>query len=257
MVSEEYGPGSAEDVMSMMSTRTAHTHAAFLLPLLRPGMRVVDVGCGPGTITTGLATADGHVLGVDREPDRIKRARATVLRTGNSTVDFAVGDATALPLGDSCVDVVYANALFDELGDPDRAVAEFARVLRPGGVLALSTSDWSKARLRPATANVVAALRGHYLLHRRAGGDPFAGRHLPDRVRRAGFVDVRSKAKYRKDIGYEQLAQQIESRLVEALSSAPDEDREQVASAARSAWVWARAGRGDFEQCWVEVLATR
>ncbi|WP_165777525.1 class I SAM-dependent methyltransferase [Amycolatopsis antarctica] len=255
-MSEEYVPGFAEDAVSMMSARTVHTHASFLLPSLRPDALVLDVGCGPGSITSGLGTMAGRVLGVDREPGQLELARTATRRPSRSTVDFAVADAEALPLRDSCVDAIFAHALVEHLGRPDAALAEFARVLRPGGVLAVSTSDWSRARLRPATANVVAALRGHYLLRRRAGGDPFAGRHLVDRVRQAGFADVRSKVRYRQDMGYEDLARYVESRLVSALSSA-DGDREQLASAARSAWVWARAGRGDFEQCWVEVLATR
>ncbi|WP_181775134.1 methyltransferase domain-containing protein [Amycolatopsis pittospori] len=226
--------GNARDAVSARSARQAVERAVFAQPLFGPGMWVVDVGCGPGSITLGIG--DGHCA---------------------STVDFLTADAHALPFGDASVDVVFAHAVFEHLKDPGAALAEFRRVLRPGGSLALSTSDWSRARLRPKTANVDAALRGHYLLCRRAGGDPFAGRSIPAAVTATGFTDVRTKTRYRTDTTYRALATYVEARLVTALETATTPDRDQLASAARSAWSWARSGDGDFAQCWIELLATR
>ncbi len=226
--------GNARDAMSARSARQAVERAVFAQPLFGPGMGVVDVGCGPSSITLGID--GGH--------------RA-------STVDFLRADARALPFADASVDVIFAHAVFEYLEQPGVALAEFRRVLRPGGSLALSTSDWSRARLRPKTANVDAALRGHYLLWRRAGGDPFAGRSIAAAVAAAGFTDVRTKTRYRVDATYRALANYVEARLVTALETATTPDRDQLASAARSAWSWARSGDGDFAQCWMELLATR
>lgn len=220
--------------VSARSARQAVERAVFAQPLFGPGMGVVDVGCGPGSITLGIG--DGH---------------------RKSTVDFLVADACALPFAEASVDVVFAHAVFEHLREPVAALAEIRRILKPGGSLALSTSDWSRARLRPKTANVDAALRGHYLLCRRAGGDPFAGRSLPAAVVAAGFTDVRTKTRYRTDATYRALATSVEARLVTALETATTPDRDQLASAARSAWSWARSGDGDFAQCWTELLATR
>ena len=64
---EGYAPGYAQDAVSMMAGRGAPERAEFALPLLHPGARVLDVGCGPGSITLGLSPA-AHVLGVDLEP---------------------------------------------------------------------------------------------------------------------------------------------------------------------------------------------
>lgn len=256
-VLEGYAPGYGADAVSMMAARTAAERAAFAQPLFRPGMWVVDLGCGPGSITLGLA-AESRVTGVDRDAGQVALAREAARRAGRSTVDFVVGSAYDLPFASGCVDVAFSHALFEHLARPADALAELRRVLRPGGRLALSTSDWSKARLRPKTANVDAALRGHYLLRRRAGGDPFAGRHIAEECVRAGFTEVASRAKYREDMSYRALAKYVESRLDEAIvDPAYARDRDQLASAARSAWMWTRGGDGDFSQCWVEVTATR
>jgi len=248
-VLEGYAPGFAQDALEMMSSRTATTRAEFVLRLLRPGMRVVDVGCGPGTITTGLATiaGRGNVVGVDREPDQFPVG---------STVEFVAGDAYALPVADGSVDVVFAHALLEHLRRPVEALVEFRRVLRPGGTLAVSTSDWSRARLRPGTANVTAALRGHHLLRRRAGGDPFAGRHVAAWVAEAGFREVSAHGRFRADMSYRALARYVESRLEAALHAAPV-DRDQLASAARSAWAWSNSGDGEFQQHWTELTAQK
>lgn len=256
-VLDGYAPGYARDAVSMMSARTAAQRAVFAQPLLGPGMWVVDVGCGPGSITLGLAP-DARVTGVDRDHGQAALAAAAARRTGRSTVDFLVGSVYALPFADESMDVAFSHALFEHLAAPADALAELRRILKPGGRLALSTSDWSRARLRPKTANVDAALRGHYLLRRRAGGDPFAGRKIADLCATAGFTSIQTKTRYREDMSYRDLAKYVESRLESAIQDpAFARDRDQLASAARSAWTWVRSGDGDFSQCWTELTATR
>jgi len=246
-VLEGYAPGFSDDALSMMSARTASERAQFVVRLLRPGHHVLDVGCGPGSITRGFVpyVGDGRVLGVDAEPGQFP---------AESIVDMIGGSVYALPVAEESVDVVFAHALFEHLARPADALRELHRVLRPGGALALSTSDWSRARLRPKTANVTAALRGHYLLRRRAGGDPFAGKHIADHVSAAGFREITTHARYRPDMSYRDLARYVETRLDMALQTTPDD---QLASAARSAWAWSHGGDGDFAQCWVELVARK
>lgn len=223
------------------------------MPLLGPDTRVLDVGCGPGSITVGLSPA-AWVLGVDLEPGQVALAREAAHRL--STVDFLVASVYHLPLPDASVDIAFSHALFEHLARPADALAELRRVVRPGGSIALSTSDWSRAKLRPRTGNVEAALRGHFLLRKRSGGDPFAGRRLAENVEQAGFHVARMRTRHRSDMTYRQLAEYVEARLIAALQQ-PGADREQLASAARSAWAWARGRDGDFAQHWTEILATR
>jgi ubiquinone/menaquinone biosynthesis C-methylase UbiE len=239
-------------------------HAGFVLPLLRPGMRVLHVGCvrqedrggARSTASLGTAVHPIHVIGLDTDVDELQYVRRASELAAVSTVDFVACDVRSLAVSSGSIDLVYAHGLLEREPDPVLVLAEFARVLKPDGVLALSTPDWSRTRVKPKTANVDAALRGWTLLRRRQGGDPFAGRHVDDWVRRAGFRDVRSKARYYTGDDYRGLARTIETELAEALDASDDMDP-QLASAARSAWMWVRGGQGEVSECWVETVAVR
>ena len=226
--------GYARDAASRRAARAAVERSEFAHPLFTPGRRVIDLSCGPGFLTVAL---EGPV---------------------SSKVDYLVAAPAALPFPSASVGVAFSHALLERLPDPSPLLAELHRVLRPGGRLALSTLDWSRARLRPKTANVDAALRGYYLLLRRAGGNPFAGRRIAEHVATAGFSAVTARTRYRTDLAYRDLAAYVERRLATALADPTHPDRDQLTSAARSAWSWTRsAGSGDFTQCWTELIATR
>jgi SAM-dependent methyltransferase len=213
----------------MLTDRTAEERAGFLLPLLQEGMRVLDIGCGPGTITEGLP---GFVVGVDLVVDRLPR-------TGR----YVAGSGYRLPIATGCVDVVFAHALVEHLGNPVAVLTEARRVLRPGGLLALSSSDWSGAALHPMTDDVRLALDAHHDLRRESGGDPFAGGALVKLARAAGFAVRSARLHDRVDLGYRQLARYIAGRVP------PGPARE-------AALRWASGEDGTATQRWVEVIAT-
>jgi len=123
-------------------------------------------------------------------------------------------------------------------------LAELRRVLRPGGLLAVSSSDWSSAVVEPRTADVDAALWAYWRQRRLAGTDPNAGRALGGHLRAAGFAVLAERSAGRVDMTYTGLALYLRDRLTDA-------------AGARAAARWADAGPGEFTQCWVDVVATK
>ncbi len=107
---------------------------------LRPGMHVLEVGCGPGTLAPYLAAgiAPGSVTGLDLDEDFVARARAKAEAESLQGVRYVVGDAYALPFADGSFDAVTSYTGIGVLQDPRRALAEMVRVCRPGGPISLA-----------------------------------------------------------------------------------------------------------------------
>src|SRR4051812_10791499 len=108
MAREVYTHGHHESVLRSHTWRTAENSAAYLLPLLRRGHRLLDVGCGPGTITTDLArlVAPGRTIGLDRSAEVLARAGSDAKALGVE-VEWLTGDVYALPFPDASFDVVH------------------------------------------------------------------------------------------------------------------------------------------------------
>lgn len=138
-----YAPGYDKPVTRLLSSRTAESHAAFLLPGLHAGMRLLDCGCGPGTISVGLAEriAPGKFVGIDVGAEHVAMARALAAERALGNAWFEVADVYALPFPDESFDVVFGNALIDWLVEPLLALAEIRRVLKLGGLVALACAD--------------------------------------------------------------------------------------------------------------------
>src|SRR5215217_1213191 len=148
---DTYTHGHADSVLQSHRWRTAQNSAAYLLPSLRPGMDLLDVGCGPGTITVDLAArvAPGRVAGVDVSADPLEEARAAAELAGVD-VTFEVGDVYALEAADDSFDVVHAHQVLQHLTDPVAALREMARVCRPGGLVAVRDVDYAATTWFPA-----------------------------------------------------------------------------------------------------------
>jgi ubiquinone/menaquinone biosynthesis C-methylase UbiE len=102
------------------------------------GWRVLDVGCGTGTLTVALARRSARAIGVDPAPRMVAQARA---KQGGAPVTFIVGSAEALPFADSSFDGATASMTVHHWRDTERGLAELARVLRPGGRAAIADID--------------------------------------------------------------------------------------------------------------------
>ncbi|MEZ4731584.1 MAG: methyltransferase domain-containing protein [Caldilineaceae bacterium] len=134
-----------------MVRRSAEKQAAFLLPHLRPGMRLLDCGCGPGSITIGLArvVAPGAVVGIDIDPGEIERAKQLAAEQGIANVQFETGNVYELPFADGSFDAAFSNALLDHLIDPVAALREMRRILKADGMLGVRTADRDGYLLAP------------------------------------------------------------------------------------------------------------
>jgi arsenite methyltransferase len=108
---------------------------------LSPGETVLDVGCGAGTdlLLAALRVGpEGEAIGVDMNERMRDHAADGAARMGLTNVDVREGDATALPVADRSVDVVISNGVLNLVPEKERAIAEIARVLKPGGRLQIA-----------------------------------------------------------------------------------------------------------------------
>jgi ubiquinone/menaquinone biosynthesis C-methylase UbiE len=188
---EVYTHGHHESVLRSHTWRDVANSAAYLAPHLRPGMTVLDVGCGPGTLTIDLArhVAPGRVLGIDPVADVLEGARARAEDAGVA-VEFALSDVYRLDLPDDTFDVVHAHQVLQHLTDPVAALREMRRVARPGGIVAVRDSDYGAFTWFPASPGLDdwRHLYREVTTANRAECD--AGRHLLSWFRKAGFADV-------------------------------------------------------------------
>ncbi|MGA4864510.1 methyltransferase domain-containing protein [Streptomyces lavendulocolor] len=197
MADAVYTHGHHESVLRSHRWRTAANSAAYLLAEVRPGMQVLDVGCGPGTITADLAALvapGGRVTGVDAAAGVLEQARATARERGLDNVRFAVADVRALDFPDDSFDVVHAHQVLQHVGDPVGALREMRRVCRPGGVVAVRDSDYAAFGWYPEVPVLDEWLELYRRVARANGGEPDAGRRLLSWARRAGFTDITATA---------------------------------------------------------------
>ena len=192
-----YTHGHSAAVLSAHSRRGAADSAAYLLAHLRAGMDLLDVGCGPASITADLAerVAPGRVVGLDAAAGALEAARATLSERGLSEqVELTCGDIMALPFEDASFDVVHAHQVLQHLADPVGALAEMRRVTRPGGIVAVRDAVYSAMTWFPEPAGME-QWRSVYMATARAnGGEPDAGSRLLSWAREAGFADVTASA---------------------------------------------------------------
>ena len=192
-----YTHGHSAAVLSAHSRRGAADSAAYLLAHLRAGMDLLDVGCGPASITADLAerVAPGRVVGLDAAAGALEAARATLRERGLSEqVELTCGDIMALPFEDASFDVVHAHQVLQHLADPVGALAEMRRVTRPGGIVAVRDAVYSAMTWFPEPAGME-QWRSVYMATARAnGGEPDAGSRLLSWARAAGFTDVTASA---------------------------------------------------------------
>lgn len=173
--------------------------AAFFAPFLAPDMSLLDMGCGPGTITAALAGIVGKAVGVDIDPNAVAAARQLATRAGLANLAFVEADITALPFEDAAFDAVFFHAVLYHQSQATltRTLAEARRVLKPGGLVATRDADIGGNILHPEVDGVRLALDLWQRWYEH--DDPEAlrfGRRQSSVLRRHGFTPVWAGASY-------------------------------------------------------------
>ncbi|RAN71287.1 SAM-dependent methyltransferase [Bacillus sp. SRB_336] len=187
-----YTHGHHESVLRSHASRTAANSAAYLIPHLTHGLRVLDVGSGPGTITADFArlAAPGEVLGLDRSPEVVAAATALAAEQHLANLSFDTGDIYDLDFPDGTFDVVHAHQVLQHLTDPVEALREMRRVAKPGGIVAVRDADFHGMSWYPQLPELDEWMDVYQRVARHNNAEPDAGRRLVHWARAAGLTDV-------------------------------------------------------------------
>jgi ubiquinone/menaquinone biosynthesis C-methylase UbiE len=186
----EFDEEAAQRLSALYTTPEviARRRAALDALQLQPGERALDIGSGPGFLSTEMAAQigpTGFVQGIDLSPDMLSLARARAAAEGvGGWAAFQPGDATRLPVKDAAVDVAAATQVYEYVDDIAEALSEAHRALRPGGRMVIIDTDWDsivwQARDMARMRRILAAWDEHLVY-------PYLPRTLSVQLRRAGF----------------------------------------------------------------------
>ena len=194
----DYTMGFSEGILESQRRYTAEANAAYLLPYLRPGLRVLDFGCGPGTISTGLAkaVAPGELHGVDMEESQIELARALATAHGRKNAQFHVGDVTELPFEEGFFDVAHCHNVLMHVPDTAAVLAEVKRVLKPGGIIGCREMIGDASFTHPDFGIIRRSWDMFEALVSFDDGHPQMGKDLKNKMVEAGFSNVKATASF-------------------------------------------------------------
>ncbi len=265
MSEEHYTHGHHGSVVANHVRRTATDSAAYLVPYLTPEMRLLDVGCGPGSITLDLAGIVADVVGIDGADAAVERAKAEAEQRSVTNAEFRIADAYELPFEDASFDVVHAHQVLQHLADPVGALIEARRVVKPGGIVAARDADYGTMVHDPHEPRLDRWLDLYYRVARHDGGEPDAGRRLAGWFAAAGFVDMEvststwtysaaSDVEAWRDLWVSRLT---EARLGERAVGLGFADRAEIEELADGWRVWASSERPFFALLHGEVVGKR
>ena len=205
---QTYTMGYSDEFLALLRRRNAKSDARHLLSRLKPGLRVLDVGCGPGTISVGLAKAvdPGQLHGVDKEESQVALARAAASAGGHDNASFRAGDATDLPYEDDFFDVVHFHAVLMHVPDTRATLAEAKRVLRPGGIVSARELIGDSSFLKPTLGCLQDVWVTFLNLLAANGGHPQLGKELKESFLEAGFSDMEISASFETFSAVEDIA---------------------------------------------------
>lgn len=165
---------------------------------LKPGMDVLDLGCGPGFVSCllGELVIDGQVLGIDQNENLLRAAVSQTPSSFNNRVQFQKGDIYHLENLGRTFDLVYSRFVFQHLEEPGRALESIASVLKPGGILIVMDVDDQWTGLEPSHPTLTEIYRLQQQYQQEQGGNRFIGRKLPELYLNAGFHQLQTQILY-------------------------------------------------------------
>lgn len=189
---DRYTHGHHEAVLSSHRARTAENSAGYLLDRLKTGDRVLDIGCGPGTITADFAqlVTPGQVVALDREPSIVAEAVRLAESRSIRNLTAVVGDVYDLDFDDARFDIVHAHQVLQHLSDPVAALGEMARVTRPDGIVAVRDADYQAMTWFPYDPRLDRWMEMYQAVARSNQAEPNAGRELLSWCSQVGFTQV-------------------------------------------------------------------
>jgi SAM-dependent methyltransferase len=184
-----YSHGHSAGVVTDHARRGAADSAGFLIPHIKPTSTILDVGCGPGTITADLAALvpQGQVTGLDSVASVLEKGRETAASRGLTNIDFQHHDANALPFADNTFDIVFCHQVLQHVGSPISVLSEMRRVAKPNGIVAAREADYKSFAWYPEPPLMERWNSLYISVARANGGEPNAGRRLHVWAREAGF----------------------------------------------------------------------
>jgi SAM-dependent methyltransferase len=232
-----------------MAGRSFESHGRFFADHLKPGHSVLDCGCGPGTITMGLAARvfPGQVIGVDLGETQIASAAATGRQNAVQNATFQVADCHSLPFADRGFDRVFSHALVEHLPDPVRMLKELHRVLKPGGLAGICSPDWGGFVLAPPSAALDSAVSSYISLQVSNGGDVRVGRKLGLHLSSAGFQHIELSARYECLAPLGSIAEYLAIQL----------ERDGDSESATTFRGWSQDTAGLFALCWISAIGRK
>ena len=194
----DYTMGFSDEFLRVLRRYSAKTSAAHLLPRLEPGFRVLDFGCGPGSISVGLASAvaPGELYGVDMEPSQIELARQFAKSEGCQNAVFHEGDITNLEFDDDFFDVSHCHNVLMHVPDTEAVLAEVMRVLKPGGLISCREMNCQSSFTNPDFGVIRRAWDMFEDLLAADDGHPQMGKDLKLHLTAAGFESIEAGASF-------------------------------------------------------------
>ncbi|KAK6459057.1 S-adenosyl-L-methionine-dependent methyltransferase [Scheffersomyces xylosifermentans] len=197
MVNEQayYKNGYNKSISATHSWRTVQNSTPYLIPLLKPDLKVLDVGSGPGTITLDLTNyvTEGEITGVEPTQELIDEANANKAKLEETKgikldkVTFKKGSIYELPFPDNTFDLVHAHQVVIHLEDPISALKELRRVTKPNGYVGVKDADLASVTVYPPKYEQIVQL--YFVKKAKAAGstDIYAGRSLRSKALKAGY----------------------------------------------------------------------